>query len=334
MRKKFFLIANLSFFLALQPIRAQQFRLDPSEDGKGDSGFSLQWDASQDRPLAFRDISVPSPPAARLFNKAGGSIPVFPLQDISGAAYIDVWAGAATPINGLVLAGVIGYGPRGSKPAIKSVILTYDEKGALTKFWDVEPYHHHNIAVDQSGNVYALGDRTDGENSYPLLTKYSSEGKIIRQFMSSDLFQTGDGVLDAGSPYGQNQMLIKGNELIVWLASTRELLRFSTDGLLIARTSLVPGMQQIELANAGARLQILFLSVGANHEVVAQGRLWPQDTKLPTSMIMLRIQPDGKVGTFTPTAKGQIERLFAGTTKDNSLIFREASGAVVIFKIE
>src|SRR5262249_23612778 len=157
-------------------------------------------------------------PAARVFRTDGTSTAVYPLKDLPEVRYIDIWSASAAPNGGIVIAGILGYAGREAKPVpVKSVILTYDGSGTLKKMWDVAPYHHHHLAVDHQGNVFAIGDRDDVEGAYPLLTKYSNEGKVVVQALPSSLFSLGDVEIGSGSPNGESQIFVKGDQLYVWL---------------------------------------------------------------------------------------------------------------------
>ena len=102
----------LLLLLTALPAKSQML-LDVSADGRADSGYAVAWDPSVDRVIAARDVSVSNVPVARFLNSNGKGVAVYPLNDISGATYIDTWGAAGTPDGGLLLAAVVGYGPRG-----------------------------------------------------------------------------------------------------------------------------------------------------------------------------------------------------------------------------
>jgi hypothetical protein len=318
----------------LGPTVGQEIRFDPFSDGKADSGYRTKWDSAQDRLIAYRDISVADIPAARVFRRDGSSTAVYPLKDLSDARYIDIWSASAAPKGRLVIAGILGYAARESKPVlVKSVILTYDQAGTLREMWDVAPYHHHHLCVDRDGSVFAIGDRDDVEGSYPLLTKYSSDGRVLSQFLPSSLFSLGDVEISSGSPNGESQMFVKGDQLFVWLAPTREFFSFSMSGELLSRTSLDAAFREIEKSNNLARLQVLAISAHADKTFVAQVRLWPANTASPATMRLAKFSVDGASGALLEPSP-EPTRHFLGISADDKMVFLGPTSTGISVRVE
>jgi hypothetical protein len=200
----------LAIFLFLYPVTTmgQEMTFDTSADGRGDTGYSIKWDSEQSRVVLFRDVSVATLAAARVFGVDGSQVSIFPLKVIPGAQFLDIWSADSTPNGGAVVAAIVGYGPRNPRPPIKSLLMTFDGGGNLTRLWNVEPYHIHHVAVDSNGNIFAIGD-IDSAASYPMMTKYSPNGDVLAQFLPTANFKDGDKVIASGSRNGESKLFIE-----------------------------------------------------------------------------------------------------------------------------
>src|SRR6267378_7565748 len=143
---------------------------------------NLKFDGMQQVLLAHRrsyDRSEPPLAWAAVDGRRAGVIS--PLKNFPKADGFDIWAVAAGPQSVLV-AGVVQAGEEVRHEPPRHVILTYDLTGALLRRWVVNPWHYHQIAVDRSGNVYAMGHRIDSR-AKNLIRKYSSDGVVEREFL-------------------------------------------------------------------------------------------------------------------------------------------------------
>ncbi len=307
--------------LCYQPRCAPQgFQVDSSiMDARG--GYSTKWDSIQDRLLIYRDTTASADPAARIFKNDGTSISIYPLMDLPESWYIDVWGVAATPEGGVVLAAIVGYSPRAVKPPqLKSLLLTYDEAGKLTKVWHVNPYHHHLVAVDRAGNVFALGD-SNLNAPYPLVVKYSPTGTVLREFLSSAIFPNGDAALSNGSPSGDSDMFMRGEQLFAWIGSTQDLFRFSLAGDLLGRTSLTNALNGLAAATGNDHTRVRFLTTADQGEVIAQVQLWPKRATDPVRSVMIGVSADGSNARLLSSPPNPA--LFLGRTGHGKLVFLE-----------
>lgn len=315
--KRWLLVAGAMACCA--PVCASQgFRVDPSTlDGSG-GGYWAKWDSVQDRLILYRDTSDSAQPSVRIFAKDGASTAVYSLRDLSESKYVDIWGVAATPDGGILLATIVGYTPRGLKPArLKSFLLTYDAAGNLKKVWEMEPYHHHLLAVDRDGNVFALGD-SDLAEPYFLIIKYSPTGKILREFLPSSLFPEGDKVIDNASLNGDCQMFIKGDVLFVWLPRPQEVFRFSLSGKLLSRTSLAKALSSLVVESATGRATVKALTAETDGDMVAQVQLWPKNASEPVRSELVRLTATGSGATVLPIPFYPIRLL--GTTAQGKLV--------------
>lgn len=298
---------------------AQQILLPPAEKIGG--AYFTKW--AEGRVILYRDVSDSGLPAVRVFSSNGTNIAIFPMKDVQGVQYVDIWDVSGGPHGETVIAAILGYGPRKTKPSLKSVLMTYDAGGRLTKLWDVRPYHYHDVAVAPDGSVFGLGEGDTTSGDYPLLIKYSAGGKVLGGYLPSSSFAAGDAVINSGSPNGESQMFFDGQQLYVWIAPTRDLFHFDPDGRTQSHISLTSAYQRIEADNDGARLQLLTLGVGPGNELVAQARLWPRDQTEPTSMGMVHLSTDGSSGSFVGFPHGDVPEHFLGTTNDQRMVFLE-----------
>jgi len=281
-------ILNLAALL----VRGQNIELNTAADGKADSGYWIKWDSNHSRLLLFRDSSSPDLPSARIFRSSGTSVPVFILHDFPDAKFADVWAGAATPQGGIVLSVVLGFGNRPdlkiqSKPLpqVKALLLTYGEDGSLKKVWNVAPYKHQALAVDRAGNVFALGTRDAGPEGFPMLIKYSPDGKVLGEYFPSKMFANGDKVLDVSRVNGASGLFLRNRQLLVWVSSIREAFRLSLTGELQRKIAVGPALDRLALENGFAQATVAELALDDAGGLVIQARFWPSKT-VPTGMML------------------------------------------------
>jgi hypothetical protein len=287
----------------------------------------------QQRLIFFRDISDAALPAVRAFDSTGRNISIFPLRDFPGSKWIDIWEAKGSPTGDIVITAIVGYDPRHSKPPgpVKSLVLTYDSSGTLREAWDVKPYHHHHIAIDSSGNVFALGDKGRGSADYPLLIKYSPRGEVLGAFLSSSMFSDKDKLAGSNSSNGESRLIVTGDRLFVYIAATEEMFTFSRDGTLSARTTLVGAIRQISESSAASTTHISELGVDSNQSIICQVRVFPQDESKPVLVALARISPDGSSGTLMvqPSKEEGMHR-FLGLTSLDSLVYLEPQGRLSV----
>jgi len=312
---------------------AQEILFDASAEVGGGRGYQVQWDSDSRRMIAYRDTSEPNLPAIRVFSSSGSNVSLYPLRDFPGATYIDIWDLTGVPNGDIVVAAILAYGPRNTKPVpVKSLLLTYDETGTLRKVWDVKPYHHHRVAADSAGNVFALGD--GGSGDYPLIIKYSASGEVLKEFLPSGLFSAKDSVVDLTSPNGEPQLFVKSDHLHVWIASTRELFTFSLDGVLLSTTSLSAAVQSIADLSGGSQVRFLGLRLDSNQRIISQVQLWPKDQKRSTGVALARINPNGSFDSWIePISGGDVHRFLGLTTNDKTVFLEKVHQSAVMINL-
>lgn len=300
--------------------------IDPSTDGQDRAGFHTKWDAAEDRFILFRDTNAPERPAVRLFSQNGdSSVAFYPLRDFPAAQFLNIRDAAATPEGGIVIAGLMGYGPYKVRGVpLKSLFLTYDSSGHLTKVWNVAPYDPSLIAVDSTDDVFALGEK-DRTAAYPLLVKYSPDGKVLSKLLYTSLLPKGTDIQGA-SRNGESELFIKQDKLFVWLAPTEELFRYSLNGDLESRISLGSYLQRLTTGSGSWRLRIENLAVLAGNDMMLQVQFWPPKSPPPPGSVtygFVRVSADGSSGTLLATPSNSFAHRFLGTSADDKLVFLE-----------
>jgi len=183
---------------------------------------------------------------------------------------------------------------------VKLALLTYDRLSALQKFWEVYPYHHHKVAADRAGDVYAFGHLEDrgedaGEPDYPMLIKYSPSGKILWESLPRSTFPFGQDVAATNQGTGEHFLLVADREVLLYVATTKELFSFKLeDGRLLRRVLLSSLLKQAGAENGMTEAQVNGLSVGPPGELHSQLRLWRSGgAEDAVSFAMFRMARDG-----------------------------------------
>jgi hypothetical protein len=314
--------------------RAQQFQLDATLDGRGDSGFMTKWD--HNRLLTFRDTSSPDIPSARVFSIDGTSVPIFILRDFRDAKFADIWAAAATPEGGIVVSVVLGFGPRPNPkdqlkpfPALKSLLLTYGADGSLKKVWNMAPYQHQALAIDAQNNVFALGTRDAGPEGFPMLIKYSPSGEVLGEYVPSRMFAKGQKALDGDRLNGSAELFLRNQQLVLWVPSTREAFVFLLNGQLQRKLAVGAILDRLAEQNGFAQATISRLALENSGSLTAQVRFWPSKTSAVGMMLgMVSLEPTGNEANLinTPISATSNPQQFLGISEDGKHIVVEQAG--------
>ena len=313
---------------------AQTIQVAVAATNDGQGGYLTQWDAVQKKLLLYRDTKMASVPAARMYAADGSEVVVFPVKDLQDSWYVDIWGVAATPRGGMVLAAGVGYTPHGVRPAEeKPFLLTYDGTGKLQRAWEVWPYQYFEVAVDSAGNVFGLGLR-EGDSPYPLIVKYSSTGKILKEFFSTSLLPAGEDSFHANAQNGRDQMFIAGNDLFFWLATTKELFRFSLDGDLVARTNFKSALDSLTRKSNAANAAVQQLSTDESGQIVAQIVFWSLDTSVRHPFVLLsRFGSDGQIQEMSPLAPPSKTSSFLWASKNGRNMYLDYDANAKVTKL-
>lgn len=273
-----------------------------------DATFGVRWDAWGQRVLAFKSRSIADEDAVAIWDpKSDQIIRLSVIRDMVGRKprRMGVWDVAAAP-DGAV--GVVG-GLTFSKGEISNVIAVFDRSGRLAKLWNLGKYHHHRIAFDEAGALYAMGHRAD-ENTVvtPLVIRYSARGQVEQNLMSAgsvgwigaaeDLIEGTDPDLVATT--GRVACLFtRTNEVVIIEAG--KVARYEVDSAVRDALPHIDGeWRGTRLAQSGSRLLLSVSGTGAKGgKVVAHTRLAEvrKDGKLVP--LATRDQPDGELWPHT-----------------------------------
>lgn len=298
MKYKLFVFSVLIW--ALASASAQELRVRPLDLDGRQNPYHVKWDSVFNRLVAYRDGEVDTldMAAARIFDQHGKNVGAYPLKNLEGVYWANIWDAAATPDGGIVLAAVVGYGKHVSlgeqpRPPMKNMLITFAPDGKFVNAFETGPKSHtHKLVVDEKGNIYSLGD-ADREGAYPLLVKYSPEGKVLGEFMPSSLFATGDDVIDSSQGDGDMRMWIKKSHVFVWLPLVKELLQYSRDGELLSRTSLSETLQKKAAELGYVSTEVRAIDTTSNGDVIMQCRFWSADM-WNVKVLVLRMTSNGQ----------------------------------------
>jgi hypothetical protein len=263
---------GLSLILAGSTVAAAEIRLNrPLADELRTS--HVRFDSDRQVLVAYRDSRSRDVPSVTAVDTHGNvRLQAIPLKDFPRATAVDVWDAAASP-TGVVVSAVVQDG----KPP-RHTLLLYGHAG-LEEVWQVNPYHHHKIAVDRAGNVYALGHRIDTSQTGKLIVKYSPGGSVVAEFLAADLLPQGANAVHLGGQAGDNHLWIAGQRLRLYIASTQELFEFDFDGGLKRRVALGDQLNSLAKAVGGTRAQIRMVPSADEPEAMfAQVALWRPST--------------------------------------------------------
>jgi hypothetical protein len=316
-------IVLLVAFLYFQPLgSAQVIRIDrlPSNDQQG--GFFARWDPIQEQLIMYRNVAGRGAIAAKVVAKDGGVTQIVPLWDILGSQFMNVLDVAAMPDGATLISGVVGYTPRGVRPAqLKSALLVFDRSGKLASFWEVQPYEHDLVAVDPAGEVFGFG-LSNLVEPYPLIVKYSPDGKVLKEFFSSSLLTNGEKDLFTIPTGEDNQLFISADELVLWLAYSKEVFRFSLDGALIARVKISAALNGLLTSLGSTSVRVIHVSSTPEGDLLAQVSFLPKPVG-GSQLTLVRVAADGSHASIV------------SALEDTSrLIGRSASGKLIYLELD
>lgn len=321
-----------------QASSAQRVVFDDRANPRLSFGYQMKWDPLLERIIAFHEdlrapTDDPNQPAVRVASSSGKVLSIYPLRDLPGATYIDISDVAGAPNGDIIVAAILGYAPRNARPIpVKEFLLTYDQGGTLREVWDQYPYDFERVAVDSSGDVFALGD-ANFKDPYPLLIKYSPSGDIVGKYLSSGLFPQKDMVMALNNRNGEPRLFVKNDRLYVWIAATLQLFAYSLDGNLLSVTSLSQGAHTIADLSGASWVRFFNLGVDSSQAIVCEVGLALKDPSDPSGKkwkgggAVVRLNPDGSFDKWIlPVTSGHGRRPFLGLSKTDKPLFVDRFG--------
>jgi len=305
----FFSCAALSLILSTVPAYAQDQSSLAKNDFRvrvEDPGAWTLWDDSHSELInsAYQPRQGDrNTPLVNIYNVVSGekrSVDI--LKEFPSARYVYV-TGLASGPDGSVLA-VCEVGSD-SRSYTGDRLLVYDDHSTLIMNLTSADYDVGAVAMDKHGDIYFVGTH-DGENSsdesYPLLVKYDSQGKIALETLPRSLFEdvedpVGDGL--GSRRDGVTRVAVSGRAIHVYLAPAREMIVLNQAGEIQSRINIASTLSQF------AKTKGYKDSYVDGDEFSPSGDLWlvghleePADSSsdlLPARNFVVRVTPEGQL---------------------------------------
>jgi hypothetical protein len=316
------ILASVGVVLAASSVRGDEYAVKTTV-----SPFFCKWDSVQQVLLCINDADSERSVGVEIYDSAGNELfRVYPMKDFPGAKRLSIWDAAATP-DGVAIAGVLTL----SEKTARQLTLVYGKQGQLLKLWNVAPYHQHLIASDAVGNIYAFGDRIDVGNGakapdYPLIEKYSPDGKVQAEFLARKAFNTD--VTEVTPQTGLNRMQIVGGELVLLLTSVKQVLWFDSSGRQEQQVSLAKVLNDISTGYGGSPVEVMGFAVLGNGGYLTELRVQPKEAAENLPTLVVRISNDGQSFELLTTKRTQAELGYLeGLTNAGKAVFLRGVGA-------
>jgi hypothetical protein len=308
----FFWCAALSLSLGFVPAYARQQDHNP----RGGSGFGVRveapnswslWDDTRDELIvsagSSQQVADRISPLVNIYSVLSGkkrSIDI--LKDFPRARYVNIDALAAGPGSSVMIACEVNLDSRsfgGDR------VLLYDNHSALRMNLIAADYVVSAVTTDEHGNIYLVGAH-DGERSsdesYPLLVKYSSAGRIALEALPRSLFAdvddpSGDGI---GEPrHGATRVAVNKEAIHVYLAPASEMIALSQAGKIRTRMNVSSKLSEFARSKGYKNFYV------AGDEFSPSGDLWlvghleelvdSASTSPPARNFVVRLTPEGQL---------------------------------------
>jgi hypothetical protein len=299
--------------------------------------FLFKWDVTQSVLGFYRDVKT-SIPAIETYSETGTpSPPISPLADFPKDEELYVWDIAATPEAGTAISAM--FKERGTRK-LWYRLLFYDGTGTLAKVWNMYPYEHDRIVVDSDGNVYAFGDRVDitspkGNPDYPVLIKYSPDGKISKELLQRSDFPLDKEFVHTGGD-SDPFLYLAQDTLVLYVSGTGDLFSFDLDGKLQRRTNLYPVLSKITSEIGASESEVMALVGSDRRGFIAQIRSY---IKKPTggsfSFSLVKITSDGSSwARIGPTTNDPQPGVLLGSGRTAMMFLNHVDGKITLIQWE
>lgn len=303
---------------------------------KGVPGYKAALDHRTGNLILYRNDIPPTLPSVKMITEKGNTASITPLNDLPGARRLRIWAVAATKDEGVAMSVIAEYGEKGEKrQPLKTLIMIYSGNGKLKQLWDVYPYHHHQITIDDSGNIFALGTKNTSDTDYPLLVKYAPDGKVLGEYLHAKMFPMGGEVAESISPIGESRIFMDEGEVVLWLAPTSEIIRLSTSGKILSRYSLEKAFASLLAQGGGSTIRVSALDTSGSHNLFLQVQLLPaQHDNNSVTTATAEISDAGNKARFTsvPINFKEASR-FVGVGPDGLAVYLECTASPLIVNV-
>lgn len=218
-------------------------------------GWSL-WDDPRNELIISRDCIRPVGPTTQLamiYNVVSGAKRSIDIpKDFSAAQSINVDAIAVGSEGSVLMACEVNLG---DGPFTGDRLLLYDNHSALATNLLTDDYDVGAVARDKIGNTYVVGNHDDelsSEESYPLLVRYDSYGRITLETLPRSLFSNvddpvGDGIGDIHS--GATRITVNEKGIEVYLAPINEMIILNHRGEIQSRVNVASRLSEFAKTN-------------------------------------------------------------------------------------
>jgi hypothetical protein len=308
----FFWCAALSLSLGVVPTYPQLTDQKPEKR----TGFSVRveaangwslWDDTRDELIVSAGSSQQEAarigPLVNIYNVVSGekrSIDI--LKDFPRARYVNVDALAAGPSGSVVIACEVNLD---SRSFAGDRVLLYDNHSALRMNLIAGDYDVSAVTTDEHGNIYFVGAHEgegSSDESYPLLVKYSSTGRIALEALPRSLFAdvddpSGDGL---GDPrHGATRVAVNKEAIHVYLAPASEMIALSQAGEIRTRVNVTSKLSEFARSKGYKNFYV------EGDEFSPSGDLWlvgqleeladSASAALPARNFVVRLTPEGQL---------------------------------------
>jgi hypothetical protein len=187
-------------------------------------------------------------PLVNIYNVVSGEKrPIDILREFPNARYVYVTGLASGPDRSVLAVCEVGADNRSDSG---DRLLVYDNHSTLVMNLTSADYDVGGVAMDKHGDIYFVGTR-DGERSsdesYSLLVKYDSQGKIALEALPRSLFEdvddpVGDGLGNRRD--GVTRVAVSEKAIRVHLAPAREMIVLNQSGEIQRRVSVASTLSE------------------------------------------------------------------------------------------
>ena len=242
-------------------------------------------------------------PLVNIYNVVSGekrSIDI--LKEFPNARYVYVTSLASGPDGSVLAVCEVGSDNRSYTG---DRLLVYDSHSTLVMNLTSAEYDVGGVAMDKRGDIYFVGTH-DGENSsdesYPLLVKYDSQGKIALETLPRSLFEdvedpVGDGL--GNRREGVTRVAVSEKAIHVYLAPAREMIVLNQAGEIQTRSNVASTLSEFAKTKGYKDFYV------DGDEFSPSGDLWfighleePADSSSdlrPARNFIVRLTPEGEL---------------------------------------
>jgi hypothetical protein len=222
------------------------------------------------------------------------------LKEFPNAPYVHVTGLASGPDGSVLAVCEVGSDKRSFTG---DRLLVYDNHSTLVMNLTSAGYDVGGVAMDKHGDIYFVGTHDDegsSDESYPLLVKYDSHGKIALETLPRSLFEDVDDPVGDGLGTrrdGVTRVAVSEKAIHVYLAPAREMIVLNQSGEIQTRIGVSGTLSEFARTKGYKDFYV------DEDEFSPSGDLWfvghleePSDGSsdlLPARNFVVRVTPEG-----------------------------------------